>query len=191
MKKKLSVMLIVAIIIFVGVNCDKLYAAFSNRFTKEIQSQACVLDFDVMGDFSSREFVDVGENTNFDSNNEVFIPINFDVKNSGDCEIYIRAAIYPIIEDKLDSNQVYKLEKSSCEIQYCNKDGINNLDEKYWEKSSDGYYCYKSTLTNGETLKNKLVSGIKLKLSKQEAMDFSDKRVKIVAVIEARQNRFN
>lgn len=191
MKKKLSVMVIVVVIAVVGANCDKLYAAFFNRITKEIENQACVLDFEIMGDFSGQQFINAGEIIELDENNEAFIPIDFDVKNSGDCEIYIRIAIFPVIVDKSDSSQFYKLGKSSCEIQYCNENGTNNLEDKYWEKSSDGYYYYKNALKQGETLENKLVSGIKLKLQKQEAMDFSDKQVKIAIVIEARQNGFN
>lgn len=193
MKKGLTVIVFVVAIIIVGFNYDKLYAAFFNRFTKVMQNQTCVLDFEVIGDFSGQQFVNASEYIESDENNEAFIPIDFDVKNSGNCDIYIRAAISPIILDKDDElNKVYKLKKSSCEIQYCNSDGTNNLEDEYWEKSSDGYYYYKDFLKEGDYLKNKFVSGIKFKLQKEEAMDFNDKkkRIKIAVLVEARQNEF-
>lgn len=190
MKKKLSVIVIVVVITIIGANYDKLYAAFFNRFTKDIQNQTCMLDFEIMGDFSNQQLMDVGENIELDENNEAFIPINFDIENSGNCEMYIRVAVSPVILDKLDSRYIYKLRKSSCEIQYCNQDGTNNLEENYWEKSSDGYYYYKKSLQQGEALENKFISGIKLNLSREEAVDFSEKQVKIAILIEAKQNEF-
>lgn len=190
MKKKLSAMVIVVVIAIVGANCDKLYAAFFNRYTKEIQNQACVLDFEIMGDFSGQQFLNAGENIKFNENNEAFIPIDFDIKNSGNCEMYIRVAIFPVILDNSDLNYVYKLSKSSCKFQYYNENGENNLDDKYWEKSLDGFYYYKNVLKEGETLENKLVSGIKLNLKKEEKIDFADRQIKISVIIEAKQNEF-
>lgn len=206
MKRKLSVMALVVIIVVISANYDKLYAAFFNRFTKEIQNQACVLDFEVMGDFSSHQFTDTGKDINLNENNEAFIPIDFDVKNIGDCEIYIRVAIALVILEKSSSNQlnseedstnnltqVSKLEKSSCEFQYFNgkaDDEANILDENYWEKSSDGYYYYKTALKKGESLDNRLISRVKLNLKDKEAIGFSNKQVRIAVVIEGRQNDF-
>ena len=116
--------------------------------------------------------------------------MDFDVENTGTCDIYIRVAILPIILDKENSQIVYKLNKSSCEIQYCNENDSSVLDGEYWEKSSDGYYYYKKVLKQGQGLENGLISKVKFKPNNSEAVDFCDKKVQIAVKVESRQNEF-
>ena len=46
-------------------------------------------------------------------------------------------------------------------------------------------------MKEGDCLENKLVSGIKLKLNKEEMIDFSDKQMKVVIKVESRQSKYN
>ena len=71
--------------------------------------------------------------------------------------------------------------------QFCEK--LEILDG--WEKTDDGYYYYKKSMKEGDCLENKLVSGIKLKLNKEEMIDFSDKQMKVVIKVESRQSKYN
>ena len=116
--------------------------------------------------------------------------MDFDVENTGTCDIYIRVAILPIILDKQNSQIVYKLNKSFCEIQYCNENNSSVIDDEYWEKSSDGYYYYKKVLKQGQGLENGLISRVKFKPNTSEVVDFCDKKVQIAVKVESRQNEF-
>lgn len=184
---------IVAIVVFwgVSVNYGELYAVFYDRFSNEKQSQVSEMDFELMGNSMDQQFINAEGGLTLDKNNEASVDINFDVKNTGTCDMYIRVAILPVILDKQNPQIVYKLNKSSCEIQYCNENDSSVLDEKYWEKSSDGYYYYKKVLKQGQSLDNGLMSKIKFKPSKSEIVDFSDKQVQIAVSVESRQNEFN
>ena len=92
--------------------------------------------------------------------------------------------------DKEKSQIVYKFNKSSCEIQYCNENDSSVLDGEYWEKSSDGYYYYKKVLKQGQGLENGLISRVRFKPNNSEVVDFCDKKVQIAVKVESRQNKF-
>ena len=183
---------IVAIMFFgvVSLNYGELYAVFYDRFSNEKQSQISEIDFELMGNSMDQQLIDADGGLILDENNEASVDVDFDVENTGTCDIYIRVAILPLILDKQNSQIVYKLNKSSCEIQYCNENDSSVLDDEYWEKSSDGYYYYKKVLKQGQGLENGLISKVKFKPNNSEAVDFCDKKVQIAVKVESRQNEF-
>ena len=183
---------IVAIVVFWGIsmNYGELYAVFYDRFSNEKQGQISEIDFELMGNSMDQQLINEDSGLTLDENNEASVDVDFDVENTGTCDIYIRVAILPIILDKQNSQIVYKLNKSSCEIQYCNKNNSSVLDDEYWEKSSDGYYYYKKVLKQGQGLENGLISRVKFKPNNSEVVDFCDKKVQIAVKVESRQNEF-
>ena len=114
---------IVAIMFFgvVSLNYGELYAVFYDRFSNEKQSQISEIDFELMGNSMDQQLIDADGGLTLDENNEASVDVDFDVENTGTCDIYIRVAILPLILDKENSQIVYKLNKSSCEIQFCNE----------------------------------------------------------------------
>ena len=183
---------IVAIMFFgvVSLNYGELYAVFYDRFSNEKQSQISEIYFELMGNSMDQQLIDADGGLTLDENNEASVDVDFDVENTGTCDIYIRVAILPLILDKENSQIVYKFNKSSCEIQYCNENDSSVLDDEYWEKSSDGYYYYKKFLKQGQGLENGLISKVKFKPNNSEAVDFCDKKVQIAVKVESRQNEF-
>ena len=175
---------IVAIVVFWGIsmNYGELYAVFYDRFSNEKQSQISEIDFELMGNSMDQQLIDADGGLTLDENNEASVDVDFDVENTGTCDIYIRVAILPIILDKENSQIVYKLNKSSCEIQYCNENDSSVLD--------DGYYYYKKVLKQGQGLENGLISKVRFKPNNSEFVDFCDKKVQIAIKVESRQNEF-
>lgn len=192
MKKLFLAMVTIIIFVFLSFNYSELYAMFFDKLSKETHNKASEIDFSIDGDLAQEQEINLEEIPEGDEKYEAFIGINFDVKNNSDCDIFIRVAILPVILDKTDQNTVYKLSNSSCEIQYLSENDENNIpNNTYWEKSDDGYYYYKKSMKEGDCLENKLVSGIKLKLNKEEMIDFSDKQMKVVIKVESRQSKYN
>lgn len=188
MKKLFTAMVTIVIIVILTTNYSELYAVFFNRFSKETTAKVSKIDFTIDGDFNGQQQIKLDKLGQFDENNEEVIDIDFDIKNNSDRDIYVRVAILPVILDNPATNTAYKLSNSSCKIQYYNG---NNLDDEYWAKSDDGYYYYKKAVKKGANLEDKLISGIKLKLSKSEIMDLSDKQMQILVRVESKLEEFN
>lgn len=180
--------MVVVILIF---NCDYIEAMFFYEFSKETNSQiqACKIDFSVGDNSVENREIKFDELLGDASNLDLFVDVDFDVINNSECDIFIRVAILPIVVDENNLNTAYKLNNSSCEIQYLN-DNSNILNEIYWEKSSDGYYYYKNSMKEGDSLENKLISGIKLNLTKRERIEFKDKQFQVIVRVESKQSKY-
>ena len=184
MKKLFTAIVTIVIIVILATNYSELYAVFFNRFSKETTAKVSKIDFTIDGDFNGQQQIKLGQ---LDENNEEVINVDFDIKNNSDRDIYVRVAILPVILDNPVTNSAYKLSNSSCQIQYCNG---NNLDDEYWVKSKDGYYYYKKAVKKGANLEDKLISGVILKLSKSEVLELSDKQMQIVVRVESKLEEF-
>lgn len=68
-----------------------------------------------------------------DENNEASVDVDFDVENTGTCDIYIRVAILPIILDKQNSQIVFSNLTNLLVIQYCNENDSSVLIDEYWK----------------------------------------------------------
>ena len=100
---------IVAIMFFgvVSLNYGELYAVFYDRFSNEKQGQISEIDFELMGNSMDQQLIDADGGLTLDENNEASVDVDFDVENTGTCDIYIRIAILPLILDKENSQIVY------------------------------------------------------------------------------------
>lgn len=180
---------IVAVVILI-FSYDSIEAMFFSESSMESNSdvQACKIDFSIDDDSTQKR--EVGFDELFVENQEALVGIDFDVKNDSNCDIFIRVAILPVIVDKNATEYAYKLKNSSCEIQYLN-DNSDILNSTYWEKSNDGYYYYKKIMKEGDSLENKLISGIKLNLTKGEMIELNDKQFKVLVRVESKQSKYS
>lgn len=184
--KKAFLIVIVVTFIF---NCSYLHAMFFDEFFKEVQAknQTCEIDFLIDSNLTQQQQFEFGSISELDNEKELFTEIDFDVKNNSDCDIFIRVAILPIIIDENNPNTAYKLRNSSLEMVYLN-DQENILNSELWDKSSDGYFYYKKSMKEGDSLENKLISGVKLKLNKEEMIELLDKKIQIGIRVESMQS---
>ena len=185
--KKVFFIIAVVILIF---SCDRPEAMFFSESSMETNRdiQACKIDFSIGGDSNQKREISFDEL--FVENQEAFVGIDFDVKNDSNCDVFIRVAILPVVVDKNTTEYGYKLKNSSCKIQYLN-DNSDILNSTYWEKSNDGYYYYKKIMKEGDTLENKLISGIKLNLTKGEMIELNDKQFKVLVRVESKQSKYS
>ncbi len=87
---------IVAIMFFgvVSLNYGELYAVFYDRFSNEKQSQISEIDFKLMGNSMDQQLIDADGGLTLDENNEASVDVDFDVENTGTCDIYIRLRFF-------------------------------------------------------------------------------------------------
>ena len=182
--KKAFFAMVVVILVF---NYSYIEAMFFNKFLNNANTtvQTCKIDFSIDGDSVQKREIKFDE---LFSEQESFVGVDFDVTNNSKCDIFLRIAVLPIVIDENNPNIAYKLSNSSCEIQYLNDDS-NILNSTYWEKSSDGYYYYKKSMKEGDSLENKLISGIKLYLTKRERIELVDKQLQVVVRVESKQSK--
>ncbi|MGM9535068.1 MAG: hypothetical protein ACI3VR_07435, partial [Intestinibacter sp.] len=155
-----------AVVVILVFNYSHIDAMFFNKFLNHTnaKAQTCKIDFSIDENSTEKREIKFDELL---SEQESFVGVDFDVTNNRECDIFIRIAVFPIVVDENNPNIAYKLSNSSCKIQYLNDDS-NILNSTYWEKSSDGYYYYKKSMKEGDSLENRLISGIKLNLTKGE-----------------------
>lgn len=182
--KKAFFAMVVVILVF---NYSYIEAMFFNKFLNNANTtvQTCKIDFSIDGDSVQKREIKFDE---LFSEQESFVGVDFDVTNNSKCDIFLRIAVLPIVVDENNPNIAYKLSNFSCEIQYLNDDS-NILNSTYWEKSSDGYYYYKKSMKEGDSLENKLISGIKLNLTKRERIKLVDKQLQVVVRVESKQSK--
>ena len=186
--KKAFFIVVVVILIF---NYSYLEAMFFNKFSKETntQVQTCKIDFSIGDESVQNREIKFDELLGESLDQQTVVNIDFDVINNSECDIFIRIAVLPIVVDENDSNIAYKLNNSSWKIQYVN-DNSDILNSLYWERASDGYYYYKKSMKEGGSLENKLISGIKLNLTRGERIELRDKQFQVVVRVESMQSKY-
>ena len=179
--KKAFFVLVVVIVMF---NYSYLEAMFFSHILKTDvnQNKTCSIDFAIDGNFTDSQVIDLNEYE------EKEIDLNFDVVNNGDCGVFIRVAVLPVILGD-DANTYYKLNNSSFRFRYINEDE-SALNTTYWQ-DGDTYTFYKKELKEGERLENNLISGIVLNLNREDAMMISGKKLKLAIKVESVQSKYN
>lgn len=151
----------VLVVVIVLSNYSYLEAMFfSHILDKDIeQSETCSINFTIDENSSNSKIINLKEYEN------QVVNLNFDVVNNGDCGVFIRVSLLPIILGE-DSNVYYKLSNSSLRFKYINEDE-SVLNTTYWNNGGDIYLYYQKELKEGERLENNLISGIILNLNRK------------------------
>lgn len=175
----------VLVIVIVMSNYSYLEAMFFNHvLNKDIkQSETCSINFTIDENSSNSKVINLKEYEN------QVVNLNFDVVNNGDCGVFIRVSLLPVILGE-DSSVYYKLSNSSLRFNYINEDE-SVLNTTYWNDGGDTYLYYKKELKEGESLENNLISGIILNLNRKEVIDISGKKLQLAIRVESVQSKYN